>query len=132
MTSFVITVESLADGGGPRCIEASLDRPAQTVSMTVDKPLKPATVSAEAFAVSVLTDAGWHVARIAGAEVDGASRTVTVTFREDPGAGTVRFIAFGSGRTPLLGKDGAAFAGASGGPPGATDTGHDYVRMFVD
>ena len=41
----------------------------------------------------------------------------------------MRFIAFGTGETPLLGADNVPLAGGPNDPPGSADNGHDYVHM---
>jgi hypothetical protein len=67
----------------------------------------------------------------AAATLSADGLSATIALRADPGTSRVRFLAFGTGTTPMLGTDGVPLAGRTGGPGGSADDGHDYVQMFA-
>ena len=119
-----------ADAGGPRVDRATVALAARTLTMTVDKPLDPASVDPEAFRVSALGESGWKHIKVTSAAFDETSRVVTVKLRTDPGENVVRIIAFGTGINPLLGVDFVPLAGQKGGPPATEHEGIDFVHML--
>jgi len=119
------------DAGGPRVTGVTLDRTNKALTMTVDKPLAPATANLGGFAVSMLAADGWHVMKLADTKPAGDALSVVVDLKAAPGTNRVRFIAFGTGPKPVLGADGVPLAGGPGDPPGSADNGHDYVQMFT-
>ena len=100
------------------------------ITITVDHPLDQATVKKAAFSVTQLEAAGWTDIGIDDPVLTDGTK-VDVHLQSDPGTNIVRFIAFGTGPTPLLGEDHVPFAGEQGGPPGTADDGHDYVHMVL-
>ncbi len=128
------TIEELLAGdiqggttAGPQVTEFSSDGH-ENVAITVDKPLDPDTVKAAAFSVHELGSGGWSpVAFDDPVLTDGTK--VEIHLQSDPAGSLVRFIAHGTGPTPLLGEDFVPLAGAQGGPSGTAHDGHDYVHM---
>jgi hypothetical protein len=117
------------DAGGPRVSAIAVDRPGKQVTITLDKPVAPSTVSHNAFRVSRLEDGGWQPIKVTSADASADGLSIEVDLRVDPGTSLLRFIAFGTGETPLLGADNVPLAGGQNDPPGSADDGHDYVHM---
>jgi hypothetical protein len=110
---------------GPRVTGATFA--AGSVTFTTDRPLAAPTLNPQAFSVANYSDAeGWsHVdVSVVAQQADGS---VSVQFNEPPAGRLVRFIAHGSGATPLLGADFVPL-GAPGA--GGADDGIDFVKMF--
>jgi hypothetical protein len=121
---------SAADAGGPRVTDATLDRTAKKITMTVDKQFEPQSISHDGFRVSRL-EGGWEPLKVRSATPAADGLSVVVLLTKDPGASLLRFIARGTGQTPLLGADHIPFAGGADSPPGSADDGNDYVHMFT-
>jgi hypothetical protein len=120
---------SSADAGGPRVELVELDRDKKTIVLHATKPFATESVDSEPFRVSLFGSSGWKpVKTTAKPSTDGLK--ITVSLKSPPGADIVRFLARGTGQTPLLGADFVPFAGAADAPPGTTDNGNDYVQMF--
>jgi hypothetical protein len=117
------------DAGGPRVTAIAIDRAAKTVTITLGKPISASSVDHNAFRVSRLEPGGWQPIKVTSATASGDGLTVVVNLRTDPGASLLRFIAFGTGETPLLGADDVPLAGGQSDPPGTVDNGNDYVHM---
>lgn len=118
---------------GPRVVPGSahLDADKKLIALQVDRPLHPATVHRDAFDVQVLksTAGSWTHAGVASAhyEEENGVYALTVRLSKLPAGEYVRFLARGTGSTPLLGADLAPLAGA--GDPSPAD-GSDFVAMF--
>lgn len=122
---------SAADAGGPRVDSVKLTRdPKGTIVLTATKPFAKETVDSEPFRVSYLGSSGWKPIKTTATPSDDGLE-VTITMKSPPGADIVRFLARGTGQTPLLGADHVPFAGAPDAPPGTADNGNDYVHMFT-
>jgi hypothetical protein len=119
---------------GPRVVRSSvaLDVRRKQITFRLDAALHPATVHRDAFAVNVLkgTAQGWNEALVEDAtyEEAGGEFTVTVKLGGLPAGENIRFLARGTGPTPLLGPDLAPLAGAVGEP--APADGRDFVAML--
>ena len=118
----------IADAGGPRADPASVRMSPRRLRLEVTAELHPASVTPDAFSVTVFDDAGWSVIPIARATAAHGQR-VTLELGESLRGRCVRLIARGSGPMPLLGRDLVPLAGAVGGPPGTAHAGHDFVFM---
>ena len=118
------------DAGGPRVTNVDVDRLGRKLTMTVDRPLSKSSVGHDAFRVSRLEDAGWQPIGVRSARLATDGLSVVLSLRADPGENLLRFIARGTGQTPLLGADLVPFAGESGGPPGSAHDGRDFVHMY--
>lgn len=107
-------------GGGepteaaPQAIADSATMSGRTVALTFTRPLDEATVTADAFEVTVLRTDGWHSAQITGAELDDEGTTVTLRLSGAPQARPARVVASGAGARPLLGSDGRVLSGVQG------------------
>lgn len=117
------------DAGGPRVTDIAVDRAGKSVTIKLDRPLDESSVGHDAFRVARLQNAGWEPIKVRSATLAGDGLSVVVALRTDPGTDPLRFIAHGTGQTPLVGKDLVPLAGAAGGPPGSKDDGNDYVHM---
>ena len=119
---------------GPRVVRSSvaLDVRRRRITFDVDRALNPATVHRDAFTVSVLRAGaqGWTEAVLQDAtyEETAGAFTVTVLLDRLPNGEDIRFVAYGTGPTPLLGTDLAPLAGAVGEPVPAG--GRDFVAML--
>lgn len=94
--------------GGPVVIQNSvqIDETANQVSFRVSRELASASVVPARFSLTFFDDAsGWNIAPVTAAAYDTATGTVTVDFTGPLGGQQVRFIALGSGPTPLLGAN---------------------------
>ena len=110
---------------GPRVTGATFA--AQSVTFTTDRPLAAPTLNPQSFSVADYSDtAGWNQIDI-GAVARQADGSVVVQLTSAPSGRRVRFIAHGSGPTPLLGTDLVPL-----GAPGISgaDDGIDFVKMF--
>lgn len=118
-------------GGGPRIDADSVGVEKKTITMTASSPLDPATVDDAAFSVTTFSaDDGWNHVDVRKAAVDGAGTRVTLDLKEAPTGLLLRIIAYGTGSTPILGRDHVPLAGAVGGPAGSEMDGHDFVHML--
>jgi hypothetical protein len=119
---------------GPRVIRSSVTFSAATklITFRTDRGLHASTVHRDAFEVQVLKEAaqGWNAAVVTDAsyEESGGEFTVKVQIGRLPVGENVRFLARGTGPTPLLGSDLAPLAGAVGEPSAAE--GRDFVAML--
>ena len=118
------------DAGGPRVDRSSVAISERTITMAVDKPVDAATVDPEAFRVASLGDSGWKHIKVASADFDEATSTVTLKLRTDPGADPVRITAQGTGINPIVGTDLVPLAGEVGGPPATQHEGIDFVHIL--
>jgi hypothetical protein len=126
-----------ADEIGPRVLAESVDLTGTTLSFRVDRPLQAKSVTAAAFAAASFDAVtGWSALTVKDVEVAADGLSVTMTLDPDPGAATVRFVAFGTGAQPLLGDNnlplfGAVAAGRLGRAGGAAAALHgcDFVWM---
>ena len=118
------------DAGGPRVDRSSVAISERTITMAVDKPVDATTVDPEAFRVASLGDSGWKHIKVASADFDEATSTVTLKLRTDPGADTVRITAQGTGINPIVGTDLVPLAGEVGGPPATQHEGIDFVHIL--
>jgi hypothetical protein len=110
---------------GPKVTGATLG--SRSLTFTTDRPLAASTLDPQAFSVTGYNENdGWnHIdVRTVAAQADGS---IAVVFREAPAGTFVRFIARGTGPTPLLGADFVPL-GAPGA--GGADDGIDFVKMF--
>jgi hypothetical protein len=80
-----------------------------TVTLVFDQPLAPATVTAEAFAISELDPAeGWQAFMLGAVsydEADPAAPTVTVPLDRTPAGLRLRITIIGTGNSPLMGAN---------------------------
>jgi hypothetical protein len=117
------------DAGGPRVRPGTFALAGRTITFETTLPLLPGSVVAGAFQASTFDAAtGWTTL---GVTPSVAGAVVTVQLDSDP-VGVLRFIARGTGPTPLLGDVAGRlipFAGRTGGAPGTADDGHDFVMM---
>jgi hypothetical protein len=119
---------------GPRVVRSSvaLNVRRRQITFDVNRALDPATVHRDAFTVSVLRAGaqGWSEAVVQDSSYEEAGGTFTVTVQLDrlPTGDDIRFVARGTGPTPLLGTDLAPLAGAVGEP--APPGGRDFVAML--
>jgi hypothetical protein len=118
-----------ADAGGPRIDPTSVTVAGQQITLTTTAPLHDASVTPEAFSVTVFDNAGWSTIQVQNAAFSAANNTLTLDLRAAPGASPVRLIVRGTGPTPLLGTTLIPLAGAVGGPPGTRHDGHDFVAI---
>jgi hypothetical protein len=110
---------------GPRVTGATLA--ARAVTFTTDRPLAVPTLDAEAFSVTDYDETeGWSHIDI-GTVKPQPDGSIRVALKEAPAGRLVRFIARGTGPTPLLGTDFLPL-GAPGA--GGADDGIDFVKMF--
>jgi hypothetical protein len=119
------------EDNGPRIDPASVVLLTSTAIMfTADKELHEASVKPPAFSITWFDQAqGWQRSNVVSAAY-GGGETKTVKLDLDSAvSGRVRLIAFGTGATPLLGKDLVPLAGPVGGLPGTPHNGHDFVHM---
>jgi hypothetical protein len=111
---------------GPTVTNAQLS--AQTITLTTSRAIASATLQADAFSVTDYNDKdGWTNIDIKGVSVAGDG-SVKVDLQKAPAGTLVRFIAAGSGPTPLLAADNHLPLGAPGA--GGADDGVDFVKMF--
>jgi hypothetical protein len=110
---------------GPTITKATLVE--ASVSMTVSRPLAKASLTPEAFSVTTFDANGWKTVAIRAVDLE-ADGTITVRLDEPPAGDMTRFIARGTGPTPLVAADDLAPLGA----PGASgaDEGVDFVKRF--
>jgi hypothetical protein len=114
---------------GPRVVDATLS--ARRFTLTVDRPLAVASVTAGAFSLTQFDAAdGWSVLEPKQVGCDATGKVVTIDLKENPGGQPVRLVARGTGAIPLLGKDGVPLGGAGGGAGGAAVSGNDFVFHF--
>lgn len=117
---------SAAAAAGPQITGATLA--GQTITLTTSRALAAATVTPAAFAASDYSDAtGWAAIGIATAAVQGDG-SVRVDLISAPTGSHLRFIARGTGATPLVAADDRAPLGAPGAA--GADDGIDFVKMF--
>jgi hypothetical protein len=113
-----------ATTAGPTVASAQLA--GQTVTLTTSRALVASTVAPAAFAASDYSDAnGWAPIAISSAALQGDG-SVQVDLASAPAGTHLRFIARGTGPTPLLAADDHAPLGAAAG-----DDGTDFVKMFT-
>lgn len=120
------------DAGGPRIFPESVTVAGERVEMVASPRVAPASLSADAFAVTCYDrNDGWHALEIARPpELDPDDPARIVLHLKNAGRGSiVRVVARGTGPRPLLGLRGVPLAGARGGPPGTVHEGHDFVCM---
>jgi hypothetical protein len=102
----------------------------QKVTLGFTAAVDPATLHASSFAASELDPAnGWQAIAITQAPNVPDDTHVEVTLDSKPAFAIWRFVAFGTGSSPILGADHVPLAGAVGGPPGTAADGHDYVHL---
>lgn len=126
-----VAPEPGAEDIGPRVEPGSvLLLTSKAIEFRVDRELHYASVKPAAFSVTWFDPArGWQKANILTASY-GGSETLTVNLElKSPVHGRVRLIVYGTGASPLLGRNLVPFAGAAGGPPGTRHDGHDFVYM---
>jgi hypothetical protein len=100
----------------------------QSVALKTSRPLAPATVKAEAFTASDYDDdRGWTPLGIGKVELQ-SDDSVLVQLDSAPTGAFVRFVARGTGPTPLLAADDLSALGAPGA--GGTDDGVDFVTKL--
>jgi hypothetical protein len=122
--------DEAADAGGPRVRRQSVRLRNRTITMTFDRPLRRASVSAEPFSVTTFGRYGWNDLEVRQASYRRQGSLVTLNLRETPEGDALRLIARGTGDEPLLGEDLVPMAGVVGGPPGSLHDGHDFVHMM--
>ena len=124
-------VAEAEDAGGPRIDPNSIQLEGEAVLLAATKRLSKASVAPMAFSVSAydLRD-GWHNVEVRATRLDTAQRKVRLELATGFGGNLVRIIARGTGPAPLLGTDLVPLAGETGGPPGGTENGHDFVIML--
>jgi hypothetical protein len=111
---------------GPQVATAALAR--QTITLTTTRALAASTVAPAAFSASDYSDAGgWAPIAIAAAALQGDG-SVRIDLASAPAGTHLRFIARGTGATPLVAADDRSPLGAPGA--GGTDDGTDFVQMF--
>jgi hypothetical protein len=111
---------------GPVVVDAKLLT--RSIQFTVDRPLADGTLDPAAFSVTEYTDAdGWSTLDVKKISVL-TSGAVSVELKDAPAGKLVRFIARGTGPTPLLAKNDLVPLGAPGASGG--DDGVDFVRMI--
>lgn len=109
---------------GPTVATATLA--GQSITLTTSRALNAATVTPAAFAASDYGDAtGWTPIAIAAAAVQGDG-SVRVDLASASAGTRLRFIARGTGPTPLVAADDHSPLGAVAG----ADDGTDFVKMF--
>jgi hypothetical protein len=112
---------------GPRVVDVKLLT--RTIQFTVDRPLADVTLDPVAFSVTDYTDAdGWSALDIKRVSTL-ASGAVSIELKDAPAGRLVRFVARGTGATPLLAKNDLVPLGAPGASGG--DDGVDFVRMIT-
>lgn len=118
------------DAGGPRIHRRSVRMRRERVWMRATRELARASVTPEAFSVSVyeLRD-GWHPVKVRRARLDHGGTGILLHLSTPVEGSLVRLIARGTGPAPLLGHDLIPLAGAAGGPPGRVHDGRDFVYM---
>ncbi len=119
---------------GPHVLADSVSIPDdQTIEFQVDQDLHVRSVKQAAFSVTVFDDAaGWNTVALAGDPVfaAGPPKKVTVKLAAAlPAGAQVRFIARGTGPTPILNTTFEPLEGAAGGLATATHEGRDFVSM---
>lgn len=97
--------------GPPRAVAASGELTGSTLRLAFTRALAPASVTRDAFTVTVLRAAGWTPFEVTGAQADEAGTTVTVRLGSTPRARPVRVVAHGTGAAPLLGAEGRLLSG---------------------
>ena len=129
--SFLSGKEMGSDAGGPRVDPVSVQVTGAKISFTVDKALDPASVTAQAFAITYFDATGWHAVTINDSDValGPAATGVTITLNPAVGGGRIRFIARGTNETPLLGANFVPLAGAMADLPAKAHNGNDFVYM---
>jgi hypothetical protein len=137
------TIEELLCGdlrgglaAGPQVSAIEIDRAAKTISISLNKPVDHTTVQNTAFSVTTLGGGGWSSIGIDAIAVNDnpspdVAAGIDLTLKKDPAEDVLRFIAYGTGPSPILGSDHVPLAGPLGGPPGTEDDGHDYVYMSI-
>jgi hypothetical protein len=121
--SMVVPAPGPALPAGPKALPDSVTLGGNTISFSVDAPLRPGSVIPAAFAVTVLGPAGWRHIAVDKADLDAATKkTVTLTLHEIPAGDLLRLTASGTGPTPLLGDD------VNNSPFGG---GTDFVHMIA-
>ena len=120
---------SPADAGGPRVDANSVIISGTSVSFEVDRDLHQQSVTPAGFSVSDFDAAiGWRVATIGSSTYNSANKKVTLTLNTAVSS-QARLIVYGTGATPLLGRDSLPLAGAVGDPPASAHNGRDFVFM---
>jgi hypothetical protein len=122
-------IAATGTGTGPRVLAESVQVSDTQITFDVDADLAAPSVRPEAFSATIFDQAtGWSTASVTGASVAG--RTITVTLQDAlPTPALLRFIASGTGPTPLLGASLLPLAGRAGGPAVIADDGADFVLM---
>jgi hypothetical protein len=105
---------------GPQVSPASVSLSGQTITLSVTPALRMASVTQQAFAVTVFGATGWQSVAVDQAQLDGTGMLVTLTLHSTPAGDLLRLIAFGTGQTPLLGNDLTPLGG-----------GTDFVHMIT-
>jgi hypothetical protein len=132
------TIEELLCGdlrggaaAGPQVEKILIDGPGKTISLTLDKAVDPASVQKGSFSAAQLLGNGWSSIGISkNPAVSNNNSQIDLVIDTDPKQNLFRFIAYGTGLTPILGADThVPLAGVVGGPPGTDDDGRDYVHM---
>lgn len=120
--------EIAAAAVGPRVSAATIET--NQIVLDFDRPIQAASVTPEAFSVSMFDNAaGWRIVTLK-AELDGTRQKLTLAPDPSPpelGIGLARIIARGTGPAPLLGDDELPLAGGVDDRP--TRQGLDYVLM---
>ncbi len=122
------------DAGGARIDPDSVVLEGRSIRFFSTRPLSPRSViDPRSVRVSAFDEVdGWTLPGIRRISYNRRKQRVTVQLLEAPGdeVRLLRIVARGTGRTPLLDKEGIPLAGVSGGPPGSRHDGHDFVYMF--
>ncbi|WP_436532127.1 hypothetical protein [Actinoplanes sp. HUAS TT8] len=115
------------DAGGPQVIRSSAGwADPQTITAEVTAALRPASVTADAVAVtSVSAEGHWVVEEVADATFH--DHIIAVRLSRPPRHDLVRCRVRGTGDTPVLGADGSPLAGLDNGPAATGDDGRDAV-----
>lgn len=115
---------------GPRIDPASVTISDTEIVLKVDKPLQPESVKSNVFSVTIFDATnGWAAgASMAPPTLDATKQIITLKAVAPPIAkGLTRIIALGTGKTPLIGENHLALAGATTDAP--APQGADFVLM---
>jgi hypothetical protein len=112
---------------GPQVVAGSVSITTGNTSVTLqtDNDVNPKTVVAAAFSTTLLDATGWTDLVVNNTAWDPLSKTITLTVKTAPKAGTiVRLIARGTGPMPVMGANNIPLGGTDAGPDG-----QDFVYM---
>lgn len=113
-------------GNGPTVTDATLQE--NTITLHTSRPLAEQSVTAAVFSVTTFDGTnGWRTVDVETAALE-TDDSITIKLKTRPRGDVIRFIARGTGPTPLIADDDHAPLGAPG-PGGAAD-GIDYVQTL--